>query len=115
MVVLSTCDVTSGLGRRLAVEIDSAPILTSKKTSITLKRCLCHGVTLPVCFPWSPGEPAGEAFSFSYRYNAYVYVYVYHTVLRRDAGRIQPCRARPRIMAAATEKLTSNSHCVCER
>jgi hypothetical protein len=40
MVALSTGDVTSGLRRPLAVEIDITPNSTTKKTSITLKRCL---------------------------------------------------------------------------
>jgi hypothetical protein len=38
VVALSTGDVTSGLGRFLAVEIDITPKSTTKKTSITLKR-----------------------------------------------------------------------------
>jgi hypothetical protein len=40
VVALSTDDVTSGLGRSLAVEIDIALKSTITKTSITAKQCM---------------------------------------------------------------------------
>jgi hypothetical protein len=39
VVALSTGDVTSGLGRPLAAEIDKPPLLTNEKSHITCERC----------------------------------------------------------------------------
>jgi hypothetical protein len=40
VVALSTGDVTSGLGRPLAVEIDIPPKSTIKKMGVTFKLCM---------------------------------------------------------------------------
>jgi hypothetical protein len=39
MVTLSIDDVTSGLGRPLAAELDKPPLLTNGKSHITCERC----------------------------------------------------------------------------